>query len=67
MNELLESVALLNERAVARLLGCGIAVLHKWRKAGTGPRFLKLNGLVRYEPQAIQEFIDSRRRSSTSE
>jgi hypothetical protein len=38
---------LLSEREAARRLGLRIATLQRWRWAGKGPRFLKIEGAVR--------------------
>lgn len=67
MTESLGEIALLNERTVAKRLGCGVKVLQKWRVTGTGPAYIKVGSLVRYEPKAIHDFVESRRRTSTSQ
>lgn len=41
--------ALLNEHQVAEVLGLSVKSLRRWRAAGAGPRFIKVNGFsVRY-------------------
>jgi predicted site-specific integrase-resolvase len=58
---------LLNEREAARYLGLRTATLQRWRWAGKGPRFLKIEGAVRYDPKDLAEFISASRRRSTSD
>ncbi|MCL4839136.1 MAG: helix-turn-helix domain-containing protein [Thermoanaerobaculia bacterium] len=57
---------LLTERQAAERLGLQRATLEKWRVLGCGPEYLKLGRAVRYQPAALEEFIASRRRRSTS-
>ena len=52
---------------VAKLLGVSSSWLAKSRLNGTGPRFIKLGRAVRYARSAVQEFLLSRQRMSTSE
>lgn len=47
----------LGEKDLARLLKVSPAVLHKWRKLGTGPKFVKLSRLVRYRRSDVDEWI----------
>jgi predicted DNA-binding transcriptional regulator AlpA len=41
--------------------------LERLRWAGGGPSFLKLSGLVRYTTEDLDQWINSRRRRSTSD
>jgi hypothetical protein len=58
---------LLNEREAARYMGLRTATLQRWRWAGKGPGFLKIEGAVRYDPKDLAEFISASRRNSTSD
>jgi predicted DNA-binding transcriptional regulator AlpA len=58
---------LLHPTQVARLLGVSPSWLAKSRMNGTGPRFVKIGRAVRYAMSAVQEYIKSRQRLSTSE
>jgi predicted DNA-binding transcriptional regulator AlpA len=58
---------LLHTAQVARLLGVSMSWLAKSRLNGTGPRFIKIGGAVRYAQSAVREFLLSRQRFSTSE
>jgi hypothetical protein len=44
---------LLNERAVANIIGVSPASLRRWPLLGHGPRFLKLGAAVRLTPRPI--------------
>lgn len=57
---------LLNETQVAKRLHCEVKTLQAWRCRGGGPEFIRVGRLVRYEPKAIQRWIESRRATSTS-
>lgn len=58
---------LLDEHEAADILNVAVATLRRWRWAGKPPVFLKLGAAVRYDPVAIEAFIASARRSSTSD
>lgn len=57
---------LINESSVAIKLGCKVKTLQAWRARGGGPQFIKVGRLVRYEPEAVQAYIERRRVASTS-
>ena len=67
MKELLMGVALLDERAVARLLHCQIKTLQAWRCRGGGPEFVRIGRLIRYNPKTVEDWVESRTARSTSE
>lgn len=51
---------LLDERTVAKRLGCSVQLLRKWRRQKKGPRFVIVGGkLVRYRESDVDEFIAS--------
>lgn len=52
-------IHLLNEHAVAELLGVSVATVRRWRLTGNGPKFLKLGSLVKYTPDSIASFLAS--------
>lgn len=52
--------ALLNEVAVSQLVGVSLATVRRWRLINQGPRFVKLGAAVRYRPEDIQRWLDSR-------
>ena len=54
-------------REAANYLGLSISTLNKLRCSGGGPPFLKLGRAVRYSPDDLKEWLDSRRVRSTSE
>jgi hypothetical protein len=58
---------LMREGEAARLLGLSARTLQKWRWSGRGPKFLRLNGAVRYDHADLEIFISSARRTSTSD
>jgi excisionase family DNA binding protein len=58
---------LLDEKAVAKRLGVEQKTLQAWRSRGSTLPFLKIGRLVKYAPEDVQQFIESRRRRSTSE
>lgn len=59
---------LLPPAAAAEYLG-GIVVgtLAKWRHFGGGPQYVRIGSRIFYERSALDGYIASRRRSSTSE
>jgi len=52
--------ALLDEFDVARITGLSVASVRRWRLFRCGPRYLKLGSAVRYRPEDVLEWIDSR-------
>lgn len=57
----------LAERAAADYLGLSVRTLQAWRRKGTGPEYLKMNGAIRYETDALDKFIAESRRTNTAE
>lgn len=49
----------LSESELARRANVSIAALRKWRREGTGPRFLKLGRLVRYLAQDVDRWLEA--------
>jgi predicted DNA-binding transcriptional regulator AlpA len=53
-------IHLLNEFAVADMLGVSVATVRRWRLLRQGPRYLKLGAAVRYKPEDISTWLESR-------
>lgn len=51
---------LLNEHDVARVTGLSVASVRRWRLLRQGPKFLKLNSAVRYRPEDVAAWLESR-------
>lgn len=51
---------LLTENDAAKLLRVSVAALRRWRVENRGPEYMKLHRLVRYSPEAIANWLDSR-------
>jgi predicted site-specific integrase-resolvase len=58
---------LLNQAEAAQLLGLSPNTLRRWRHEGRGPTWVRLEGAVRYAPEALDEFVAAGRRRSTSD
>ena len=57
---------LLNKHEASAAIGVTWKALEKWRRQGTGPRFIRISKTcVRYDPADIREFIDKRREGPT--
>lgn len=48
----------LTESEAARQLGISISGLRKWRRNGSGPKFVRLGRLVRYRANDVKAFLD---------
>ena len=57
----------LDTKAAARYLGMSKSTLEKLRVFGGGTKYLKLRHLVRYRPQDLDEWMNARLVSSTSD
>jgi predicted DNA-binding transcriptional regulator AlpA len=57
---------LLNEHNVAELLNISVASVRRWRLFGRGPRYLKIGASVRYRPEDVSAWIESRPTGGTS-
>ncbi len=51
---------LLNEHEVARITGLSVASVRRWRLLRTGPKYLKIGAAVRYKPDDITAWLESR-------
>jgi DNA-binding transcriptional MerR regulator len=54
---------LLPSRAVAQMLAVPEGTLRYWRKIGVGPRWIKLEGSIRYDLADVVEYIERGRRT----
>lgn len=52
---------------VASYLGVPLATLYQWRYLGTGPTGYRVGRHLRYEPAAVQAWLDKRACGSTPE
>ena len=57
---------LLSQKHAAQKLKLSMRTLERHRVAGTGPRYAKLGRVVRYDPIALEEWVSSNTRASTS-
>jgi predicted DNA-binding transcriptional regulator AlpA len=51
---------LLNEFDLARLTGLSVSTVRRWRLLRQGPKYIKLNSAVRYRPEDVAAWFDSR-------
>lgn len=58
---------LLSEKDVAYKLLVTANTLSKWRVYGRGPRFIRVNRRIAYDPADVTAWLDARRVNSTSE
>lgn len=59
---------LLTEKEVAQRLSVTARALQSWRLKGNGPKFVRISRTcVRYTQAALDEFVNARIKSSTSE
>jgi hypothetical protein len=50
-----------DERAAAKMLGCSVALMRKWRLFGEGPAYCKIGRLVRYRHEDLDAFLAAHR------
>jgi predicted DNA-binding transcriptional regulator AlpA len=51
---------LLDERDVAELTGMSVASVRRWRLLNRGPRYIKLSSAVKYRPEDVRAWLQSR-------
>lgn len=51
---------LLTEHDVARITGMSLATARRWRLLRQGPKYLKIGAAVRYKPEDITAWLESR-------
>jgi hypothetical protein len=54
-------------RETSNVLKVSEQTLANWRWRGCGPPYEKLNGVVRYDPQAVREWAAAQTQTSTSD
>ena len=53
-------VQLLNEHAVAKLLGVSVATVRRWRLLREGPKFIRVGAAsIRYRPCDLAAYIEA--------
>jgi hypothetical protein len=57
---------LLDESAVAAMIQVEKKTLQAWRCRGGGPPFIRVGRLVRYRPEHLQAWLESRVHENTS-
>jgi hypothetical protein len=60
-------MTLLTQREAALALRLSERTLERWRVAGIGPRFIRLNHSIRYRQQDLDAHVAARVVGSTSE
>jgi len=53
--------------SAADRIGVGFNTLEKWRVKGEGPPFIRVGRLVKYSDEDVDQWLASRRTTSTSE
>lgn len=51
---------LLNEHDVARITRMSVASIRRWRLLRQGPKFIKISSAVRYKPEDVAGWLESR-------
>jgi predicted DNA-binding transcriptional regulator AlpA len=51
---------LLNEHDVSRITGLSVASVRRWRLLRQGPKYIKIGAAVRYKPEDISAWLESR-------
>lgn len=52
--------SLLTEHDVARITSLSVASVRRWRLLRQGPKYLKIGAAVRYKPQDLSVWLESR-------
>ena len=51
---------LLNEHDVARITSLSVASVRRWRLLRQGPKYIKIGAAVRYRPEDVTAWLESR-------
>ena len=51
---------LLDEHDVARITSLSVASVRRWRLLKQGPKYIKIGAAVRYKPEDISAWLESR-------
>lgn len=54
-----EVALLMDSREVASRLKVSQSTLSRWRASGEGPPYLRLGGIARYKPDAVNAWMDA--------
>jgi predicted DNA-binding transcriptional regulator AlpA len=54
-----DEISLKDKKFAARYLGVSESKLNRWVMAGTGPRFIKIDNLVRYRIEDLAAYVES--------
>ena len=52
--------SLLNEHDVAHITGLSVASVRRWRLFKQGPKYIKIGAAVRYRPDDVSAWLESR-------
>jgi predicted DNA-binding transcriptional regulator AlpA len=63
----LKLIHFLKENAVAEILGVSVATVRRWRLLEQGPRYIKIGASVRYSPDDLSSWLESRPSGGTME
>lgn len=58
MREELRRRGWLSPAGLAEYLGIPIATVYRWNYTGAGPRFVRIGKHVRYEPDAVADWLE---------
>jgi hypothetical protein len=61
-----EEAHLFTPSEVAEILGVSVGTLANWRVYGTGPKFLRVNGGVRYAKTDLLRFLEAGREAAAA-
>ena len=50
----------LTTREVAQVLRKSPGTIENWRYTQSGPAYVKINGAIRYTPEAIRDYLDAK-------
>jgi predicted DNA-binding transcriptional regulator AlpA len=57
--------ALISEKQLQDILGVGFQTIKRWRKSGTGPRYIALGPRrLAYRPSDVKAWLEARQRTS---
>jgi predicted DNA-binding transcriptional regulator AlpA len=58
----------MTEKQASSFLGFSVRTLQTWRVRGGGPQYVRISArCIRYRPCDLQEWVESRLRTSTSD
>jgi predicted DNA-binding transcriptional regulator AlpA len=49
----------LNEIQLSEKIRVSLACLRRWRLRGEGPQYVKVGPLVRYRPEAVEQWVEA--------